>query len=161
MIYKHRSKVAHLPRWQSLATHIVFVICATSGSWSLLAHEFQITPIAVENHSILMAHGVAAYFLALLFGAVIPTHIKAGWKSKRNRVSGGFMVIVMSLLLVSGLFLYYADETRELALWTHWIIGGVLLVLFPFHFIAGRRANYLALKRDKHQKSQPNLINLN
>jgi hypothetical protein len=132
-----------------------------SGSWYLLAHEFKITPIAVENHSILMTYGVAAYFLVLLFGAVIPTHIKAGWKNRRNRVSGGFMLTVMSLLLISGLFLYYSDETRELALWTHWIVGGALLALFPFHFIAGRHANYLALKSDKRQKSQPNLINLN
>jgi hypothetical protein len=153
MIYTHRSKVAHLPRWQSLATHIVFLICAISGSWYLLAHEFQFTPIAVEDHSILMAHGAAAYFLALLFGAVIPNHIKAGWKSKRNRFSGGFMILVMSLLLISGLFLYYAVETRDIALWTHWIVGGTLLLLFPFHFISGRRANYLAIKHNKHEKS--------
>lgn len=141
-----------MPRWQALMTHIIFIMCAVSGSWYLLAHEFQISPIAIENHNILMAHGVAAYLFVLLFGAMIPIHIKAGWKGKRNRVSGSFMVVVMSLLLISGLFLYYAVEAREMALWTHWIIGAVLLILFPFHFIAGRRANYLALKRDKYHK---------
>jgi hypothetical protein len=65
------------------------------------------------------------------------------------------------LLLISGLFLYYAVDTREIALWTHWIVGGTLLLLFPFHFISGRRANYFAIKQSKHEKNQANLINQN
>jgi hypothetical protein len=47
------------------------------------------------------------------------------------------------------LFLYYGAETRDVALWVHWIIGCGLVLLFPFHFIAGRRANYLAVKHPK------------
>ena len=117
----------------------------------LLAHEFEIKPLNLENHSILIVHGAAAYLFVLLFGAVIPTHIRAAWKAKRNLVSGSLMIAVMLLLLISGLFLYYADEMRDAALWVHWVIGGGLVVLFPFHFIAGRRANYLALKH--HQKN--------
>ena len=147
MLYKKRSRVAHLPYWQSLSTHTIFIICAVSGVLYLMAHEFEIKLFTVENHSILMAHGFAAYFFVLLFGAVMPTHIKAGWKSKRNRISGSLMITVISLLLISGLFLYYGDETRNAALWVHWVIGCGLVLLFPLHFIRGRRANYLALKR--------------
>ena len=146
MLYKKRSRVAHLPLWQSISTHLIFIICAISGVLYLLAHEFEIKPLAVENHSILVVHGFAAYFFVMLFGGVMPTHIKAGWKSKRNRFSGGLMVAVMALLLVSGLFLYYGDVTRNTALWVHWVIGCGLVLLFPLHFIRGRRANYLALK---------------
>ncbi len=152
MFYKKRSRVAHLPFWQSFSTHTIFIICAVSGVLYLLAHEFEIKLLAVENHSILMAHGFASYFFVLLFGAVMPNHIKAGWKSKRNRISGSLMVAVMSFLLLSGLFLYYGDETRDVALWIHWVIGVALVLLFPLHFIRGRRANYLALKQDKHIK---------
>ena len=147
MIYKKRSRVAHMPFWQSFSTHIIFIICAVSGVLYLLAHEFEIKVLSVENHSILIVHGFAAYFFVLLFGAMMPNHIKAGWKSKRNRLSGGLMVAVMSMLLISGLFLYYGNETRDAALWVHWVIGGGLVLLFPLHFIRGRRANYLALKR--------------
>lgn len=150
MFYKKRSRVAHLPFWQSFSTHTIFIICAVSGVLYLLAHEFEIKLLVVENHSILMAHGFASYFFVLLFGAAMPNHIKAGWKSKRNRISGSLMVAVMSFLLLSGLFLYYGDETRDVALWIHWVIGVALVLLFPLHFIRGRRANYLALKRDKH-----------
>ncbi len=146
MLYKKRSRVAHLPLWQSISTHLIFIICAISGVLYLLAHEFEMKALAVENHSILVVHGFAAYFFVLLFGAVMPTHIKAGWKNKRNRISGGLMVAVMALLLVSGLFLYYGDVTRDAALWVHWVIGCGLVLLFPLHFIRGRRANYLALK---------------
>ena len=91
-------------------------------------------------------HGFAAYFFVLLFGALLPNHIKGGWQNKRNRISGSLMVLVMSLLLLSGLILYYGDLMRDVALWVHWIIGGGLVLLFPFHFVMGRRANYLALK---------------
>ena len=158
MLYQKRSRVAHLPRWQSLSTHLIFIICALSGVLYLLAHEFQITPLStlimvVENHTILSVHGFAAYSFTLLFGAILPNHVKSGWQNKRNRISGGLMMLVMSLLLLSGLFLYYGDLTREPALWVHWIIGGGLVLLFPFHFVMGRRANYLALKH--HNKASP------
>ena len=147
MLYKKRSRVAHMPFWQSFSTYLTFIICAVSGVLYLLAHEFEIKALSVENHSILIAHGFAAYFFVLLFGAMMPNHIKAGWKNKRNRLSGGLMVVVMNLLLISGLFLYYGNETRDAALWVHWVIGCGLVLLFPLHFIRGRRANYLALKR--------------
>ena len=156
MFYKKRSRVAHLPLWQSFITHVIFIICAVSGVLYLLAHEFQITPLAAENHSILIVHGFSAYFFVLLFGAVMPTHIKAGWKAKRNKISGSLMVLVMALLLISGLFLYYGDETRDAALWVHWIIGCGLVLLFPLHFIRGRRANYLALKHTVKPQQKSN-----
>ncbi|MEO6118535.1 MAG: hypothetical protein ABIP37_05635 [Methylotenera sp.] len=151
MLYKRRSRVAHLPAWQSISSHIIFLICAISGIFYLLAHEFELMPPTLEVHSILITHGISAYLFVLLFGAVMPTHIKAAWKAKRNRISGSLMIAVMSLLLISGLFLYYADETRDAALWVHWMIGGGLVLLFPFHFISGRRANYLAHKHHVHR----------
>ena len=149
MLYKKRSRVAHLPFWQSFFTHTIFIICAVSGVLYLLAHEFEFQSPSITNHSILITHGFTAYFFTLLFGAVIPNHIKSGWHNSRNRVSGSLMIFTMSVLLLSGLFLYYGDETRDAALWVHWVIGVSLVTLFPFHFVMGRRANYLALKHHK------------
>lgn len=156
MLYKKRSRVAHLPFWQSFSTHSIFLICAVSGVLYLLSRQFEIKLFPLENHSILVAHGFSAYLFVLLFGAVLPNHIKGGWHNKRNRISGGSMVLVMALLLLSGLFLYYGDETRDAALWVHWVIGCGLVLLFPLHVIRGRRANYLALKHDnKHSQKHP------
>ena len=130
-----------MPAWQAIPTHLIFVLCVFSGVLYLLAHEFEIAPFAIKNHSILIAHGVTAYLFVLLFGAVMPVHIKSGWKSKRNRISGSLMVGVMSLLIISGLFLYYGVDTREAALWGHWVIGCGLVLLFPAHYLLGRRAS--------------------
>ena len=113
----------------------------------LLAHEFEIAPFAIKNHSILIAHGVTAYLFVMLFGAVMPVYIKSGWKTKRNRISGSLMVTVMSLLIISGLFLYYGVDTREAALWVHWVIGGGLALLFPAHYLLGRRVNHSTRKQ--------------
>lgn len=157
MLYKKRSRVAHLPFWQSLSTHLIFIICAMTGILYLLAHEFDLKILSLENHSIIVAHGFSAYLFVLLFGAVMPNHIKGGWKNKRNRISGGAMALVMALLLISGLFLYYGEETRDAALWAHWIIGCGLVVLFPIHFVRGRRANFLALKHAKSFKTTQQL----
>lgn len=149
MLYKKRNRVARLPFWQSFSTHLTFIVCAVSGVLYLLAHEFDLALLPTKNYNILITHGLSSYFLALLFGAVMPVHIKAGWKNKRNRISGSLTVLVMGVLLISGLFLYYGADTRDAALWVHWIIGCGLVLLFPFHFIAGRRANHLAMKHPK------------
>ena len=146
ILHKNRSRPARMPKWQALSTHIIFLLCAVSGVLYLLAHEFEIAPLAIKNHSILIAHGATSYVFALLFGAVMPVHIKSGWKSKRNRISGSLMIAVMALLLVSGLILYYGVDTREAALWVHWVIGCGLVLLFPAHYLLGRRTSNLASK---------------
>ena len=93
-----------MPTWQATPTHLIFLLCAISGVLYLLVHEFEIAPFAIKNHSILIAHGVTAYLFVMLFGVLKPVHIKSGWKSKRNHISGSLMLAVMSLLIIPGLF---------------------------------------------------------
>lgn len=148
MIYKKRSRIAHLPKWQMYSSHFIFVLCSLSGIAYILAHELHVPIFNIESHSILIAHGSSAYFFAVLFGAVMPAHIKAAWKAKRNIVSGIGLTSILSILLFTGLLLYYgSEEIRTYVLWTHWIIGGSLALLFPCHVIMGRRANYLAIHK--------------
>ena len=148
ILHKNRSRPARMPAWQALSTHSIFVLCAISGVLYLLAHEFEIAPLALKNHSLLIAHGITAYLFTLLFGALIPVHIKSGWKTKRNRISGSLMITAMALLLVSGLILYYGVDTRQAALWVHWVVGCGLVLLFPAHYLLGRHASHLA--RQQH-----------
>jgi hypothetical protein len=135
-----------MPAWQAISTHLIFLLCAVSGVLYLLAHEFEIAPFTIKNHSILIAHGVTAYLFVLLFGAVMPVHIKSGWKTKRNRISGSLMLAVMGLLIISGLILYYGVDTRDAALWVHWVIGCGLVLLFPAHYLLGRRIGHSTRK---------------
>lgn len=59
----------------------------------------------------LVLHGVSGMALAIGFGLLMQSHIRAAWRMKKHRVSGGLMVGLMSLLIVSGLLLYYGSES--------------------------------------------------
>ena len=55
----------------------------------------------------LILHGIAAYALLLVAGALIPVHIKVGWSIRRNLLSGLAVVVVLAVLGLTALALYY------------------------------------------------------
>lgn len=56
------------------------------------------------------------------------------------------MFAVMAALAVSGLMLYYgAEENRDASLWTHWLIGSAMFLVFPLHALIGREAKRRAV----------------
>lgn len=59
----------------------------------------------------LVLHGISGMALAIGFGMLMQSHIRAAWRMKKHRVSGALMVSLMTLLIVSGLLLYYGSET--------------------------------------------------
>ncbi len=139
MSHHKRSRIGKLPRWQKIATHLIFAVCAFSGTLFFLKHEWHFNLLGQEAHSFLVTHGVSAAFVLLAFGAVLPGHIRAAWNAKRNRVSGLVMILVMSTLMLSGLLLYYGDEElRDGVLWTHWVIGFSAFAIFLIHLVAGK-----------------------
>ena len=130
--------------WQRVATYWVFALCALSGAGYLLLHEGP--PSLVDGlgltslHAWLVAHGVSAAMVLLLFGAALPLHVKVAWRARRNRCSGALMLLVLTLLMGSGLLLYYASEDlRQFGLWLHWLVGVAALLVFPLHALLGRR----------------------
>lgn len=134
-----------MSRWQRVATYLVFTLCGVSGAVYLLLHE---GPLSLAEglgltslHGWLVAHGVSAAIVLLLFGAALPLHVKVAWRARRNRWSGAVMLLVLTLLMGSGLLLYYASEVlRQFGLWLHWLTGTVALLVFPLHALLGRRA---------------------
>lgn len=131
-----------MPRWQRYSSHLIFLACALSGTAYFLMHEWHWFGALENAHAFLVAHGVSAYFMLLVFGAVMPGHIRAAWNVRRNRGSGIAMVAFLAGLMVSGLLLYYGpEESRDYSLWGHWVVGGILLLGFPLHLVLGRRAN--------------------
>lgn len=140
--HHRRGRIGCLPRWQRNGTHWFFAACALSGVGYLLAHTLRWQALAEYAHSLLVAHGVSAYLSVLAFGAVIPGHIRSAWKAGRNRDSGVAMIAVLALLMGSGLLLYYgSEEMHDTVLWLHWIVGGAVVALFPYHLVVGRLAN--------------------
>ncbi len=133
-----------MSQWQRVATYLVFTLCALSGAVYLLLHEGP--PSLAQSlglaslHAWLVTHGVSAAIVLLLFGAALPLHVNLAWRARRNRYSGALMLLVLTLLMGSGLLLYYASEAlRQFGLWLHWLTGAVALLVFPLHVLLGRR----------------------
>ena len=70
----------------------------------------------------------------LALGSVLPFHIKAGYKSKRQWWSGFSQLGFLAVLLISGALLYYGpEEIRDGVIDTHWIVGLLFFAIFILH----------------------------
>lgn len=91
-------------------------------------------------HEVLVAHGVASFATLLAFGSVLPLHSLAGWRQRRNLLSGAGVVCALAILAISALLLYYAgEEWRPWARLVHIVVGGMAVILVPLHIVLGRR----------------------
>ena len=134
-------RIGRMPGWQRLPTHLILAVCAFSGLLYFVRHELRIELPGFEAHGYLVTHGISAAFALLAFGAVLPAHLRAAWIAKRNRASGILMIAVMSVLMLSGLLLYYgSEEMRDGVVLTHWVVGFAAFAAFVLHLMLGRRA---------------------
>jgi hypothetical protein len=126
-----------MPGWQRWFTISSLTICSLSGIAFLLGHEFRISKAILGDHSVLALHGIAAAFALMAFGAVMPFHIKAGLKAKKNLISGISQLAILVILAITGLLLYYGpEESHESSELTHWVLGLIFFGLFVFHIIS-------------------------
>lgn len=133
-------RAGFLPGWQRISTHLILAACAFSGALFFLIHEWHISVPGTGAHGVLVTHGISAAFALLVFGAVLPGHLRAAWIARRNRASGIAMILVMSALMLSGLMLYYgSEEIRDGAVLTHWTVGFFAFAVFILHLLLGRR----------------------
>jgi cytochrome bd-type quinol oxidase subunit 2 len=84
-------------------------------------------------------HGAAAMMALALLGYLV-THIRKGWKAKKNRLSGATLLSVYLLLILSGYGLYYAGDENFRRFISHWHawIGVAMVALLPIHIAVGR-----------------------
>jgi hypothetical protein len=130
------SRLGKMPNWQRSFVIYGMLACSITGLIYLAGHQFQIQRTILGTHSILAAHGIAAMLATLALGSVLPFHIKAGYKSRRQLWSGFSQLGFLSVLLISGALLYYGpEEIRDGVIDTHWIAGLLFLVIFMWHSI--------------------------
>ena len=133
-------RAGFLPGWQRISTYLILAVCAISGVLFFLMHELRMSIPGAGKHDVLVAHGISAAFALLVFGAVLPGHLRAAWIARRNRLSGIVMIIVMSVLMLSGELLYYgSEEMRDHVVLIHWVVGFAAFAAFLFHVLLGRR----------------------
>ncbi|QWD96962.1 hypothetical protein ICV38_01980 [Polynucleobacter sp. MG-6-Vaara-E2] len=130
------SRLGKMPNWQKWFVTLGILSCSLSGSIYLIGNEFQIQRSLMGSHNILAIHGVAAMLATLALGSVLPFHLKAGYKSRRQWISGFGQLGFVLILLTSGALLYYGPEgIREGVIDVHWIAGLVFFAIFLWHSI--------------------------
>jgi hypothetical protein len=93
-------------------------------------------------------HGAAVIGFLLAFGALLPGHIVQNWRQRANRYSGLALVIVVSLLALSGYGLYYlvGDLGRAWISVLHWAVGLLAAAGLGVHIL-------LAKQREKARRA--------
>ena len=134
------SRLGKMSSWQRVFVICGMMACSITGLTYLLGHEFQIQRSTLGTHTILAAHGIAAILATLALGSVMPFHIKAGYKSRRQLWSGFSQLGFLFALLITGGMLYYGpEEIRDRVISVHWIIGLLFAVIFLLHLTAIRK----------------------
>jgi hypothetical protein len=92
--------------------------------------------------NLLMVHGGAAMAMLMVLGALIPVHIRRGWRARKNRLSGGAMVTLNGLLIATAFALYYSGSElmRPWISDAHIAAGFALAALIVIHPLIGHRS---------------------
>ena len=132
-------------RLRTMLYAAVAVLFLTGAAWlaaDAVAEGPGLGAWAGTGTLLLMIHGGAAMALLLLLGALFPLHVLPGWRLDRNRASGGAMVVLDALLIVTAFGLYYLGS-EQLRAWTsdlHIGFGLALPPLLLLHVVLGKRA---------------------
>jgi len=120
------------------------VLFLTGAGWLVADWQKDISGDEIWQQAIaylLMVHGGAAMVTLLLLGALVPLHLRRGWRSRKNRVSGSVMVTFNAVLIMTAFGLYYlgSETLRPWMSWIHIAAGVCLSLSFPVHILMGRR----------------------
>jgi hypothetical protein len=132
------------PRFR-FALYGVFALLVLTGAVWLVADQLKDSPDGElwqrVSATTLMVHGGVAMITLLLLGALFPLHVRLGWRSGRNRLTGPAMLTFNALLIVTAFGLYYSgsDTMRPWMSDAHIAVGFALPVLFVIHVLVGRR----------------------
>jgi hypothetical protein len=91
--------------------------------------------------TLLMTHGGVAMISLMMLGALVPLHMRYGWRTRRNLSTGIAMATVGAVLVVTAFGLYYfgVEGARAVAGDVHTWLGVASPVLLVVHICWGRR----------------------
>lgn len=126
---------------------MVSVLFVSGALWLLTDRLKQTTAGEVWSRlsaSLLMLHGAAAMLMLVLFGSLMPFHVRVGWRRRRNRTTGTVMLAANAALIVTAFGLYYAgaERARDWASDLHIGVGFALPALLALHVLRGRRRRH-------------------
>jgi hypothetical protein len=136
--------------------YLIFgMLVLTAGVW--LWGQSNLSSDSAVPSLMMKIHGAAAMAALVLLGALL-NHIRRGWTSKKNRVSGVTLLAAILFLIVTGYGLYYSgdEQLRSLISRSHTWIGLGLVLLIPAHVLIGkalRNRRRVRSSRDKVERS--------
>jgi hypothetical protein len=103
----------------------------------------------------LRVHGAAMLGFLITFGAILPGHLKHGWRYRLNTWSGTVITAVTILLTATGYGLYYLvdDGARSIASLVHSVLGLASTAILGWHVTAGHRLRAERLAGKSHAPS--------
>lgn len=136
-----------LEPWFRCTLYAAFALLVLTGAVWLVADQLKDSSESESWQrvaaSMLMVHGGAAMVTLLLLGAVFALHVRLGWRSGRNRITGPAMVAFNAALIVTAFGLYYSgsDAVRPWVSDVHIVLGFALPALLIVHILLGRRSH--------------------
>lgn len=125
-----------MPAWQRWSFWLVMSTCCLSGICYLVGSEFLSSPSILTSRKVITTHGVTACLAVFVFGTISMGHIRLGWILRKNKATGIGNIVTLSLMILTGLGLYYgSEEIRDLAVLLHWISGLGFLVVLALHLV--------------------------
>jgi hypothetical protein len=91
--------------------------------------------------TLLMLHGGGAMITLMMLGALVPVHLRYGWRKRKNLVTGITLATVNAALIVTAFGLYYlgSEAVRPWMSDVHIALGLAIPVLLVAHIWWGRR----------------------
>lgn len=142
-----RGDSIRLGPWHQWAVYGSTVVLVASGLVWLVLHYFLAQPGEFGDtfHPgepwMLRLHGAGAMVGLIVYGSLLPVHIRRAWTIRRNIGLGISLGSLLIALTVSGYLLYYAgdEETRPVISVVHWVVGLAIPGILTWHVISGRR----------------------
>jgi hypothetical protein len=127
--------------WHRRIVYAVLAVVALTGLDRLIVWDIMGLEQDNIQRAMLTLHGAFAYLSLMVFGSVVPQHIRLAWVARRNIWSGLTLATLLAIASSSALGIYYGDE--ELQRWmvvTHIASAIPCCLAFPAHIVIGLRA---------------------
>jgi hypothetical protein len=153
---RHHEPKQRLSRPQELWLYLVGMVLMLSGLAWLVCHYWLRAP-GPAPHPLevwwLRLHGAAMVGFLVVFGALLPVHVKHGWRQGLNRSSGLLVVVAIVFLALTGYGLYYivSDELRDWVSVLHWTVGLAAIGMVGLHIALGKQQARLR-RRDAERR---------
>lgn len=139
----------HLIRLSKIHEYIIYLISVivTISGFVWLYFDFFVrveTEYSLQVHPMqnifLILHGSSSIIFLIILGSVLPIHVYKAWKIKNNRLSGGFFLLLFTILILTGIGLFYSavEDNRRILSVLHWVIGILFPIFFVIHIYFGK-----------------------